>query len=296
MDRKSRIAPTNLRLRALTVAAIGALAAYAMYYFFVTTAAGQRVDEIAYDGSALGRTRLWRFADPILDVVSIGFVVLVLVIAATVAIWRQRWLLIVQVAIVMGGANIATQLFKHFVSRPELGVFGTAGASPGVNTLPSGHTTVAATAAIAVLFISPPRVRPFAALVGTVYAAGTGVSTLIGWWHRASDVVAAMFVALAFAGVALLLDRPRRPVASGERAVVIVLAIVGVLTAIVSIWALLYIWRYVGIDPAYDLVANRAELSRGTLLTAYAGGALACVSVACAIVAAVVAQLQRRGD
>src|SRR5690625_7069191 len=126
MDRKSRIAPTNLRLRALTLAAIGALAAYAMYYFFVTPAAGQRVDEVAYDGSALGRTRLWRFADPILDVVSIGFVVLVLVIAATVAIWRQRWLLIVQVGIVMGGANIATQLFKYFVDRPEPGVFGTA--------------------------------------------------------------------------------------------------------------------------------------------------------------------------
>src|SRR5690625_1131541 len=108
MDRKSRIAPTNLRLRALTLAAIGALAAYAMYYFFVTTAAGQRVDEIAYDGSALGRTRLWRFADPILDVVSIGFVVLVLVGTATVAILLQRWLLIVHVGYVCRWANIAT--------------------------------------------------------------------------------------------------------------------------------------------------------------------------------------------
>lgn len=293
---KSVLTPAGLRTRAIIVTIIAALAFCVVYYIFITTASGQRVDEIAFDGSALGRTRLWRFADPILDVVSVGFVVLVLLGTATVAILRQRWLLIVQVGVVMGGANIATQLFKYFVDRPELGVFGTAGASPGMNTLPSGHTTVAATAAIAVLFVSPPRFRPIAAILGAIYAAGTGVSTLIGGWHRASDVVAAMLITLVFAGLALLLDRPRTRVVTGDHIAVIVLAAVGVLTAIVSIWALISIWRSLGTDPTYNLVGNRSGLTRRDLLTAYAGGALGCVSVACAIVAAVASLLQRRGD
>src|SRR5690625_6085675 len=144
---KSVLTPAGLRTRAIIVTIIAALAFCVVYYIFITTSSGQRVDEIAFDGSALGRTRLWRFADPILDVVSVGFVVLVLVGTATVAILRQRWLLIVQVGIVMGGANIATQLFKYFVDRHELGVFWTAVASPGRNTLTCGEMEDGSTAA-----------------------------------------------------------------------------------------------------------------------------------------------------
>src|SRR5690625_6024403 len=114
---RSVLTPAGLRTWAIIVTIIAALAFCVVYYIFITTSAGQRVDEIAFDGSALGRTRLWRFADPILDVVSVGFVVLVLVGTATVAILRQRSLLIVQVGIVMGGANIATQLFKRSEER-----------------------------------------------------------------------------------------------------------------------------------------------------------------------------------
>ncbi|HLS03135.1 MAG TPA: phosphatase PAP2 family protein [Actinomycetales bacterium] len=286
----------GLRIGAGALAGLSALVFGVICWIFLTTATGQRIDEIAFDGSALGRTKLWRFADPVLDVVSIGFVVLVLIIAATVAILRQRWLLIVQVGIVLVGANFTTQLLKRLVDRPELGIFGTAGTHPGMNTLPSGHTTVAMTAAIALLFVATPRLRSPVAIIGALYAAGTGVSTLVGGWHRASDVVAAMLVTGVFAGLALLLDRPRPRGARGGSAALIILGALGILAAIVSLWALITIWQSLGIHPVYDLVSNRTGLTRRDLLTAYSGGALGCVSVACAIVAAVVALLQQRGD
>lgn len=285
-----------LRFTALAYAVVGTLGFYAVWRIFVETAAGQRVDEIAFQGSALGRNALWRFADPILDVVSIGFVALVIIFAATVAILRQRWLLIVQVGIVMGGANIATQLFKKFVTRPDLGVVGTVGPQPGINTLPSGHTTVAMTAAIAILFVVPPRLRPIIAILGAGYATGTGVSTLIGGWHRASDVVAGVLMTFIFAAIALLLDRPRTRTRTGDNIAAIVLITVAVIAAIISVWALITVWQSHGVNPFYDLVQARATLSRRELFTAYAGGALGCMSVVCAIVAAVVLLLSRRGD
>src|SRR5690625_7702160 len=101
-------------------------------------------------------------------------------------------------------------------------------------------------AATVFLFLSPPRFRPIATILGAINAAGTGVSTLIGGWHRASDVVAAMLITLVFAGLALLLDRPRTRVVTGDHIAVIVLAVVGVLTAIVSLRDLIYLWRGLG--------------------------------------------------
>lgn len=296
MAARAALSVRSLRITALTYVLVGVLAFLAVFRIFVTTAPGQRVDEIAFYGSALGRTQLWRFADPILDVVSVGFVALVIIFAATVAILRQRWLLIVQVGIVMGGANIATQLFKMLADRPDLGIVGTVGPAPGFNTLPSGHTTVAMTTVIAVLFVVPPRLRPIVAVLGTAYAAGTGVSTLVGGWHRASDVIAAMLMTFIFTGIALLIDRPRKRVPTGDDVAAIVLAIIGLVAAIISILALVTMWQGIGSDPFFDLVQNRETLSRREMFTAYAGGALGCVSVACAIVAAVVFLLQRRGD
>lgn len=290
------VSAKSLRWTALGYVALGIAAFFAVFRIFVTTAAGQRVDEIAFQGSALGRTELWRFADPILDVVSISFVVLVIIIAATVAILRQRWLLIVQVGIVMGGANIATQLFKKLVERPDLGVVGTVGPAPGINTLPSGHTTVAVTAAIAILFVVPPKLRPVTAIIGTAYAASTGVSTLIGGWHRASDVVAGMLMTFIFTALALLIDKPRTRKGTADQVAAILLGVIGVIAAIISLWALITVWQNHGVDPFYDDVLARAGLSRRELFTAYAGGALGCVSAACAIVAAVLWLLQRRGD
>src|SRR6476660_9933969 len=62
------------------------------------------------------------------------------------------------------------------------------------NSLPSGHTTLAASAAAAVFLMVSPRWRPLAGFLGGSFAVATGVSTLINQWHRPADVVAAFFV------------------------------------------------------------------------------------------------------
>lgn len=294
----------RFRVGALSAAAVSVIAFAAIFYVFVTTTTGQRIEEIAFHGSGYGRTKLWRFAQPILDVVSVGFVALVLIIAIIVAIARTRWLMVIQIAIVLGGGNLLTQVIKKWIDRPDLGVAGSAGTYPGMNTLPSGHTTVAATVVVAVLLMAPMWLRPLLAVLGAGYAAVTGVSTLVGGWHRNSDVIAALLVTAFVACIALSLERPgsravggRQPRHwAGDTATATFLVIMSVLAAILAVVALWSIWRTVGSDPVYDVVANRDLLSRQRLLTAYAGGALSVVSVACAVVALVVSLLGYRGE
>ncbi|RII43710.1 phosphatase PAP2 family protein [Galactobacter valiniphilus] len=128
-------------------------------------------------------------------------------------------------ALAAGLAMIATQLLKHgLLSRPDLGVSEAWG-----NSFPSGHTTVAAAATVALVLAAPARARAVLAFLGAVASAATGAATVIMGWHRPSDVVGAFLVAafcsllgaLAIGGVQAFrarlspAPRPVRPPAGG---------------------------------------------------------------------------------
>ncbi|WP_231959225.1 phosphatase PAP2 family protein [Paraoerskovia marina] len=176
-----------------------AVLVWVVWRYFVGTYDGQRADWAAFEGATYGQGRLWRVAEPVLDVVSISFVVLGVGAAMGIALVRRRWALAIQVAFLVAGANVTTQLLKHVVlDRTNL-----LGTWDSGNTLPSGHTTVAASVAVALLLVVPRRGRPLTALLGAGYTAATGVSTLVGQWHRPSDVIAAVLVVLAWTGIVL---------------------------------------------------------------------------------------------
>src|SRR5690606_24210100 len=206
---------TGIALGVLTAVLAGA-GVWFTWRVFVATAEGQRVDQAAMDGAQFGRTRLWQIAEPVLEVVSIPALGLVPVAAMTPAGPRRRWMLALQIAVLVVGANLSTQLLKYLVlDRPDLGV-----TYHLPNALPSGHTTAAASVAVAAILVVPPRVRPYATVVGAAYAGLTGVSTLIGQWHRPSDVVAGLLVVLAWCGVATAmsaLGRRSQPRSGGAR-------------------------------------------------------------------------------
>ncbi len=195
-EQPARSAPLS-RALAVVVAllAVGGLAA--TWHLLVRRPAGQRLDGAAVDGAAYGQGTLWRLAEPVLDIVSMGFVVLALGAVALVAVLRRRWGLALQSAVLIGGSNLTTQLLKHhLLERPDYEI--TTGT---MNTLPSGHTTVAASVAMAVLLVVPRAGRPAAAVIGAAYTGATGIATLVGQWHRPSDVIAAVLVVLAWTGL-----------------------------------------------------------------------------------------------
>jgi membrane-associated phospholipid phosphatase len=268
---------------ALGVAALSFVGVVALWRVFVGTLAGQQVENAALQGALYGQTQLWRVAERVLDVVSVGFIAVVLIAAMTIAALRRRWSLAVQVAVLMIGANLTTRVLKNAVLyRPDLGVEASYG-----NTLPSGHTTAAASVSAALLLVVPPRARPWAAVLGAGYTTATGVSTLIGQWHRPSDVVAAVLVVLAWTAIACALvavtsarpttatgalriasERPATPATT--RTVVSGLLVVGAAAGASAAVALSHTWQ------------NQANLeARTEQVTAYLGGAAGALMASC---------------
>lgn len=301
----------------LTTAFLAAVGVWLTWRIFVDSPAGQRADQAVFTGARFGRNHLWQVAQPVLEVVSVPYVALVLVAAVLIAVLRRRWGLALQVALLVGGANLTTQVLKNLVfERPDLG------ATPLFsNALPSGHTTAAASVSAALVFVVPPRVRPWAAVLGAAYTSATGVSTLVGGWHRPSDVAAAVLVVLAWSGLACALAATSRPRAAGgsvstatgelvrssrpldlpsgtsdgrRRRPAVLGAGVGVGGALLSLVGLAAA-LLAGYSLRASWTAPGALDSRAELLVAYAGGAFGVVAVSCLAFAALLVVRQGAG-
>lgn len=170
------------------------------YRFFVKTTTGQFMDESALVEAAVARQRIGAQTAQALDVLPLTSVVIAAVVVLFVTLARRRWKEAGFALLAMAAANLSTQLIKAGLpDRPNLGVNTLA-----LNSLPSGHSTLAASAAAAVFLVVSPRWRPAAAFVGGGYAVAAGVSTLINQWHRPSDVLAAFFIVAFWTALAAL--------------------------------------------------------------------------------------------
>lgn len=180
------------------VAGLASLAGFlALYYVFVRTHRGQRLDQTALDhvgGSSAGL----RVAD-LLQYVTIGALALVVIVAGYVAVVHRRWAFTGGAVALVAGAMATTEIMKHHVlDRPSYGY----GYS---NSLPSGHTTIVASLALAGLLVIPRKGRWIVGLAGSVGIAITGVGTVVAGWHRPSDVVAALAVTFGWGALVLAL-------------------------------------------------------------------------------------------
>jgi membrane-associated phospholipid phosphatase len=190
--------------------AAGQTAAFVLvWWFFVRTWRGQTLDTIALTGNSIGQDEAYGPANTVLGVVSVASLALATGVIGFIALIRGRVLLAVVATALIGGANLTTQLFKYGTGRPALGVDPLDAYTN--NSLPSGHTTVAASVAVALVLVLPAALRGIGALAGATYAAAAGVATLSAGWHRPSDAVAALLVVGAWAAAAMLVLALARP-------------------------------------------------------------------------------------
>jgi membrane-associated phospholipid phosphatase len=178
------------------LALAGALGLAATAYVALHTSRGLRWDSEAMDAVSSPEVALHRFLEG-LRWVSVGSVGLSLLACVTLALVRRRFDLALGAVTLIGGANVTTQLLKYdLFTRPDL--------SSGPNSLPSGHTTVALSIALAAVIVAPSALRSTVAIGGSAAAALVGVATVLGRWHRPSDVIAATFVCVMWAAAGLL--------------------------------------------------------------------------------------------
>lgn len=233
---------------AFAAAVAAAVTLLVMVRVALQTSRGQQWDDEAMTTVVAGRdTKLALLSG--LGYVSIGAIVLVAIGCGVVALLRGRARLAIAAAVIIGGADISTQLLKHtLLDRPDFGL--------GVlNSLPSGHTTVVASAVGAALLVAPGGVRPLVAAAGGFATTLTGASTIVAGWHRPADVVAALAVSLIWTGVvALFIHGPRTPVTG-----TFVSSLMGCATALAFLVA-------IGVRPAYGWVGfTQASLVLGAV-------------------------------
>ncbi|MDQ0673887.1 hypothetical protein QFZ36_001448 [Pseudarthrobacter siccitolerans] len=189
----SRPAPGSAFLFVLaTLTCIAGL--IATYHYFVQTTTGQFIDESALVEAVAIHGPAGKASTKFLDLLPTISLVMAAVVVLFVTVIRKHWTEAGIAVAACIGANIATQVLKDMLpSRPDKGVV-----TLDLNSLPSGHTTLAASAAAAVFLMASPRWRPLAGFVGGSFAIASGVSTLINQWHRPADVVAAFLLVGAF--------------------------------------------------------------------------------------------------
>ncbi|MFF1571438.1 phosphatase PAP2 family protein [Leifsonia sp. NPDC058292] len=256
---------TALRALPFVWGALGSAVAFVVVYLvFVRSYMGQVIDERAFAGADAWKGDLIEFAHAFLNALPAVSVVLAAIAAVIIVAVRRNWTVFIVAVAAAALANGSTQLLKYtFLSRPEKGV--DAGLS---NSLPSGHTTVAASAALVVFLVASPRLRPLAAVIGSVFSIAAGASTLVEQWHRPSDVVAGMLVVAFWACLAGLVLAGMRASTTDD-------------PARAKLWPLVWIGAICGAGAVIALLVTYFSAQSGSshLFVAYAGGVAAIVSV-----------------
>jgi membrane-associated phospholipid phosphatase len=135
--------------------------------------------------------------------------------------FRRRRETVAALAVIVG-ANLSTQLLKIALESPRpAGAAGHASWAhllPSDNAFPSGHTTAAASVAIAALFVVPARHRMTAAVAGILLTGAMAVSVVVLGWHYPTDAVGAILVAAIWGLLmAAVLCSPTRPGQTARR-------------------------------------------------------------------------------
>ena len=135
------------------------------------------------------------------------------VVAIGLRFGRRREL--VGALVLIAGANLTTQLLKVVLEHARYKAAQHGVDLPWANSIPSGHTTAAASIAVALLFVVPARHRLGAAIAGLLLTAAVGFSVIVLAWHYPSDVLGGLLVVATWALAILAVLRFR---ADRERA------------------------------------------------------------------------------
>lgn len=281
--------PVGLVVWLSVLAGAEVVAFVAIWRFFVQSRHGQLLDTVALTGNTIGQARVSDLVDTVLNTMSVVSLAVATAVVAFIALIRRRVAVAVGAILLIAGANVTTQLLKTVITRPELGV-DVERAAAG-NSLPSGHTTIATSVAVALMLVLPASLRGLGALLGALFASVAGVATLSAGWHRPSDAVAAVLVVGGWACAAALFivtaQRQHGDVQYGppSRFAAPLLAGAGLLL-LTAAWVAALV-----VDPV--LATPAKQLSHIRLFAGYAGGAAGIAGAVSLIMAAVLATVHR---
>jgi membrane-associated phospholipid phosphatase len=256
----------------LFVAALAAAGVAVTYRVFIRTITGQAIDTGALNGADVHHAKIVEVLSRTLNGTTGVSLVLVCLAAAATGVIRRRVDLAIAAGALVIGANLTTQLLKTHIGRPNLDGF------PAPNSFPSGHTTAAASVALALVLALPHAIRGMVALIGAGYVTVIAVATVWAEWHRPSDTIAGLLVALAWGGVvtaALRAHRLRVPgvISRPTRLTTMVFLSVFIVSAVAGLLGLASVVLSERGTVSHDLVSGRfAFLTGAACITAAVAG------------------------
>lgn len=205
-------------------------------FLAVFTVKGQAIDTLSMEASMRWAEPLGSVGRTVTHIISVPAMVMMGALIVVIAWLRRRPTLAGRALGVVIAANTTTQVAKLLIERPDFHM-----SAATVNSLPSGHTTVATSLALALVMIAPEWFRGPAAWIGYVWTSLVGISVMVFGWHRPSDVLVAMAVSGFWALVLCPLETRSRhgvPVQKAMVVIAIIAGIVATLGLVYSLWAL----------------------------------------------------------
>lgn len=234
-------APAHSRMpvwvHAIVIAAAAIAGLVVVVRYSIHSVRGFRFDERMMH--SLGTTPdAWTRILDILGLVTDVSVAVCLAACVAVAILQRRWAVAVSAGVLIAGANITTQVLKYQVLQSV---------SPR-NTLPSGHTTVGLSLALAAIIVASHRWRPLVTAGAATLATFIGAGTVSAHWHRPGDVLAAGMVCLGWSAVALAIagGLQRRTPRGRHPGLLAAASLLGVVLAGVTVVA-------IGVRPSFGI-------------------------------------------
>ena len=292
----------RLRLRGALLAVICLGMILGLWGVFVLSRRGQELEAAALKGSEIGAHYISALAHTVLSVVSIQAAAALVGIILLIGLLRRSHRRAVWAVIAVVGSNLSAQALKYSILwRPDYSI---SARWDNANTLPSGHTTMATSAAVALILLSGRRWRALSAWAGALFAIAMGYSTLVCQWHRPSDVMTAVLLPVAWGALAVAGgvwdstfygapqgragdagegsdDAARRPPPlprlRAQKTGNTLLAVLGAVSTLAAV--LLGVWVWMRID---------ALATRRVLFASYATGSAAVVGITCLAMAALV--------
>lgn len=186
----------------LRAAILLALAAGVAYYA-LRTVGGQWADELAIQEGERALAQLPSSWVPLIDLIPVAVCAFWGVLSLIFALAANRWVPLLVAAGSGLGAVVSVQLLKRAIlTKAPYGIQ----ESP-MNSLPSGHTAAAATAAVIAVMVAPARWRGYVAFLGALTTSLAGISTVLNGWHRPMDAIVSVLVVTCWAVLGALLLR-----------------------------------------------------------------------------------------
>lgn len=198
--------PTSRAWGFLALALVSALVLGFSYWLFIRTHAGQVIDNSAYLGRSGATPRAALRARDLLDAILISSVAATAVVIVVIGVIRRSVLVSLLAVGGFFGAVAAAEILKYVLTRPNLDPARNDILDKGLyNTFPSGHTTIAAGASLALILVSSPAFRPILLWLGTAFTSAVACAVVIAGWHRPSDAIGGIAVATCVVSLAAAL-------------------------------------------------------------------------------------------